>query len=80
MCINILFQDYKDHIEEISNKLVTIMENMIEAQLTKVINRVQFLSSLDVETIVESCKSQLSNVLGFKQIQEIGSRDIFPAL
>ena len=38
MCINILFQDYKDHIEEISNKLVTIMENMIEAQLTKVIH------------------------------------------
>ena len=56
------------------------MENMIEAQLTKVINRDKFLSSLDVKTILESCKSQLSNVFGFKQIQEIGLRGIFPAL
>ena len=59
MCINILFQDYKDHIEEISNKLVTIMENMIEAQLTKVIHKDKFLYSLDVETIEESFKYQL---------------------
>ena len=29
-------QDYDDHIEEISHKLVTISDNMAEAQLSKV--------------------------------------------
>ncbi|KAL3873549.1 hypothetical protein ACJMK2_036648 [Sinanodonta woodiana] len=30
-----ILKDYKDHIEEISNKLVTIMESMVHAQLSR---------------------------------------------
>ena len=45
--IMLFFKDYKDHIEEISNKLVTIMENMIEAQLTKV----RLIRSIDFHVV-----------------------------
>jgi len=39
----ICFQDYQDHIDEISNKLVTIMESMVDSQLSRVCNTIKWL-------------------------------------
>ena len=42
-----LLQDYNNHIEEISNKLVSIMDNMMEPLLSKVIYYVYVLCMIN---------------------------------
>lgn len=32
----LMFQDYNDHVAEIANKLLAIMDSMVEMQLSKV--------------------------------------------